>query len=97
MSEYLVYAAVVGLIIVLALPVFSWLWKAIRGLFTSSAPTTGVSAAVDTAGRWAAYAAARAAIGELRVVDFTNASLDIHGELDAIESKLAVAMKGSAS
>jgi hypothetical protein len=97
MGEWIFYAGIAGVVIVILLPLFAAAWAKFRGLFPTTAATPTVTTAIDAAGRWASYAAARAAIGELRIVDFTSANLDIHAELDALESKIALALKSAQS
>lgn len=86
----LVWFGIVGLI---ALMFAGQIWAAVKRFIPASNTSTTIGKSVDTASRWAQYAAGRAAVYELRLVDFTNGSLDITAELNKIEEKMAAAVK----
>jgi hypothetical protein len=95
----LVYVAIVGIIALMFAGQIVAFGKNVIAWFSptaaSSNAVTTASTVADTASRWAQYAAGRAAVFELRVIDFTAGTLDIHAELDAIEQKMAEAIKHS--
>lgn len=87
-----IWIGIVGLIVLMFA---GQIWTFAKKFIPASTTTTTIGTVVDTTSRWAQYAAGRAAVMELRLIDFTNGTLDISGELNTIEQKMAAAMKAA--